>query len=162
MSDLLNFCHCGSKHDEVNWHVVNNGEPNFDSLCSQLEAEYNESGVKRSREYIVDYFVTCSACGGFIDWVSVYDRAIHSPNAQNRVNGVIVNPVQRLGFNSTPHYMRSRTEYFDWVDLLFIVNEGDWWIVKKLDYNCHDRPSDKGRYKQLDDAISAIKLLEAK
>lgn len=153
--ESLSFCQCHGREEPKHWHIVLDGEIKFSQLSAQLKFEYEVN--EATNEYEVEYFVICNHCDGFIEWVSQYKRGVHDPLSQRLINGVIVNPQLRFGFDSTPHTMRSRAEYYDWIDVPFVVGKDKNWVVKVLDEGSHDRTSDIGYHSDMNAAIEQVK-----
>jgi len=87
-------------------------------------------------------------------------RDEHRPDAQNHVDGVPVDPVLRPGFASTPHDERDQLEVDDWWDRPYIerVPNSAWthgkrYDVRVLDGGAWDRPTAKGAFATLDEAL---------
>ena len=95
-----------------------------------------------------------------------YDSCF-SPKKARHIDGVCINPVLPSHFYNFPLSLRSQAEMNDWKDVPFIavschVNEESRSIdlgysVECLDEGAWDRPTDKGHFKNLEDAIAFVK-----
>jgi len=84
----------------------------------------------------------------------------HRPQNQNRIDGIIVDPLLRPGFDGTPHEERDQKEVDDWWGVPFIkrVSNPEWaegrrYDVCVLDGGAWDRPTAKGAFATLDEAL---------
>ncbi|EIM1710201.1 hypothetical protein JFQ88_004098 [Aeromonas dhakensis] len=111
-------------------------------------------------------------------------KAEYRPQAQKMVDGVIIDPVLRPGFDETPHEERCELEEADWWGVPYIETisfelmfghldgvameevranwfarwpEGNRYDLRCLDGGAWDRSSNRGAFASLQEAIAAAK-----
>ncbi len=86
----------------------------------------------------------------------------HRPDAQKRIDGVIIDPTLRASFDQTDQEDRPQQEIDDWWNLPYIVTDGEeQYTVRCLDGGAWDRSTWRGTFEKLPDAIAHAKALIA-
>lgn len=139
----------------------------FDGLKGETAQGYMSMG-ERQREALNADLAAAKLSVSDVDFV-VYDvtskdlvhvaehyKPEYRPNAQERINGVIVNPKQRYYFNLTEMPLRPPLEVLDWAELPYVVHTATHCEVYCLDGGSSDRPSCFGQFDSLEDAIEYV------
>lgn len=70
----------------------------------------------------IEYILACDKCG-HIESVIEYYKEEYKPNAQEKIEGVIINPKQRFFFDCLNNELRPKEEVKDWLNIKYIVTE---------------------------------------
>lgn len=142
----------------------------FDGLKGETPEGYMGMGESQNEE-LTSYLAAANLKVDDIEFV-VYDTATmdlvhvgetykreYRPNAQERINGVIVNPKQRYYFNHTEMMFRPPLEVLDWAELPYVVHTDTHCEVYCLDGGSSDRPTCLEQFDNLEDAIDYVRGL---
>lgn len=142
----------------------------FDDLKGDTPEGYINIG-QRQREALLSDLAAAELSLGEVEFV-VYDttskdlvhvaefyKREYRPNAQERINGVIVNPKQRYYFNLTEMPLRPTLEVLDWADLPYVVYTDTNCEVYCLDGGSSDRPTCLGQFENVGKAIEYVRGL---
>ena len=91
-----------------------------------------------------------------------YER--NRPGRQATIEGVIVDPTLPSGFYDTSHAARNPQEVADWWFRPYIVTaptDAGWYRVDVLDGDEPDRPTQRGSFLMLAEAIDSVLALRA-
>lgn len=114
MSQFFRCC------DDVNCHgqyAMGFKEQHQDALEEWLQTYTHEVQFKD-----IEFVLVCDKCGQ-IESVIEYYKKEYKPDAQEKVEGIIINPKQRFFFDCLSNELRPKEEVQDWLNVKYIVTE---------------------------------------
>lgn len=127
---------------------------------NELRAKNGFSLLPLSVDDVQEY-VICDSCNGLVDVIEKY-KDEYTISAQERVEGVIVDPVQRYFFDNVNNAHRPQQEHDEWFCIPYIVSNNNVDTDKIYDVRCYDggawdRSTGKAWNLSFEDAINFVK-----
>ncbi|OAD82841.1 hypothetical protein ATN89_17305 [Comamonas thiooxydans] len=93
--------------------------------------------------------------------MKTYFIAAHQIQAQDCLRGIFIDPVLPHGFHETANEERPFTHMVFWLQP-YVVTNMQTYTVYCLDGGCWDRPTWRGDYQAISEAVDAARALRAK